>query len=48
MASNSLIPQLEEFWDRKMAQWVMALAAEADDLSSSPTTHLVEGENELT
>ena len=32
----------------KMAQWVKALAAKLDDRSSTPGTHMVEGESSLT
>lgn len=30
-------------WAGKMAQWVKSLAAKPDDLSSTPTTHMVDG-----
>lgn len=31
----------------KVTQWVMALAAKPEDLSSIPGTHMLEGEKEI-
>ena len=37
--------ELEDMEAGEMSQWVKVLAAEKDNLSSVPRTHVVEGEN---
>lgn len=37
----------KKFWNSKMAQWVMMLASQSDDLSSIPSMHTVKGENQV-